>query len=340
MGNTTGQKIISEFCDHLDSRMEALSDGGKTRFRIRIAGKVIEIRAADSNLADLFLRYMSCEEIGDDITPDAVFNCWKDDCARFAPSNSSDCTGAWLFRRDEGFIELTLPRGELIAVDYGNGRYYFCVDHEADTEPDRYNHPIPELFALWALNNSMIMLHSACVGISGNGVLLAARDRSGKSTLAISCLAEGFEFVGDDYILITREGQLKAMPLYRSVGLNPDMWKRIQPDMPVLRVDRNRGGKLLLNASGYPFREELLVRALIYPVITGLEEPEIRKVKPGPILARIIHSTVQQLGFFRDPEPYRIMSNRLIDLPVFELRLSTDLKKNTKMLREFISKEK
>ncbi len=336
MNNTAGAKVIGDFCGRLDQRVETLSDGGKTGFKIRIAGKVIEARFTDSALADLFLRYMPGVEVKDGTVPDAVFSYWRDDCSRFVPHGSSGDTGVWQLCTEQSFIRLTMPDGELAAVDHERGRYYMCLDPAADVEPDAYSHPLPELFGLWALGNSMIMLHSACVGADGTGVLLAARGGGGKSTLAVSCLTGGFDFVGDDYILVNREGPLRAAPLYRTVGLNPDIYERINPDMPVLRIDQDRGGKLLLDASGYSFREELPVKAIVFPIIAGLKEPEIVRTKPGPVLAKLIHSTAQQLSFDRDPEPYRIMSRRLMGIPVFEIRLSTDLEKNREKLREFI----
>ena len=339
MDKTTGENALAVFCRQLDSRLEALSDGGKTSFRIRTAGRVIEVRTTDSALADTLFRYIAVPEAEADAVPDAVFHYWRDDCARFAPPEAPEKEGVWRLRLEQGFVMLTMPCGELAAVDYGKELYYYCVDHEAGAEPVLYGHPMPEMFGLWAGNNAMLMLHSACVGVDGKGVLLAARGGGGKSTLAVSCLTGGFDFAGDDYILVSREGPLKAMPLYRTVALNPDMREKLDPDMPVLRIDEDRGGKLLLDASAYHFREELPVRAVVHPVIAGLEEPEIVPVKPGPVMVKLIHSTAQQLGVFRDPEPYRIMSRRLAGLPVYEIRLSPDLRKNREKLREFILKE-
>ena len=339
MDKTKGENALTGFCRQLNSRLEALSDGGKTRFRIRTAGKVIEVRTTDAALADTLLRYIASAEAEEDAVPDAVFHYWRDDCSRFAPPEAPAKEGVWRLRTEQGFVMLTMPCGELAAVDLENSRYYYCVDHEAGAEPVLYGHPMPEMFGLWAMNNSMLMLHSACVGADGTGVLIAARGGGGKSTLAVSCLTGGFDFVGDDYILVNREGPLRAMPLYRTVGLTPGMREALRPEMPVLRVDEEREGKLLLDASAYPFREELPVKAIVHPVIAGLKEPEIVRVKPGPVLVKLIHSTAQQLGVFRDPEPYRIMSARLSDLPVFELRLSPDLDRNREKLREFITTE-
>ena len=68
----------------------ALSDGGKTSFRIRTAGRVIEVRTTDSALADTLFRYIAVPEAEADAVPDAVFHYWRDDCARFAPPEAPE----------------------------------------------------------------------------------------------------------------------------------------------------------------------------------------------------------------------------------------------------------
>lgn len=339
MDNITGSSAISDFCDKLEKRLEALSEGSRKGFRIRVAGKTIEIRTPDSALSDMLFGYIAIPEAGEDAVPEAVFSFWRDDCSRFAPSGTDEGDGVWLLRQDQGVIILTLPNDSLLAADYENERYYLCADHGSPADTVDYGHPIPQLFGRWAMNSSLLMLHSACVGIDGKGVLIAAAGGGGKSTLAVSCLMDGFDFISDDYVLVSREGPLTARPLYRTVGLNPDMRRELDPDMPVLRTDKDRGGKLLLDASAYPFRKELSVRAIVHPVIAGLKEPEIRRVKQGPVLVKLIHTTAQQLDYIRDPEPYRIMSQRLSCLPVYEIRLSGDLERNRERLRIFIEKE-
>ena len=95
----------------------------------------------------------------------------------------------------------------------------------------------------------------------------------------------------------------------------------------------------MMDASSYEFRDSLPVSAIVYPNLTDDEFPSIGPASRGSVLVKIIDSTASQLGVFRDPEPYRMMSQRLMDIPVFEIKLCKDLQKNVQCLRNFIAEE-
>ncbi len=50
--------------------------------------------------------------------------------------------------------------------------------------------------------SSYCLIHAAGVGIDGSGVILTAKGGSGKSTSALSCLEQGWQYIGDDFILL------------------------------------------------------------------------------------------------------------------------------------------
>jgi len=185
----------------------------------------------------------------------------------------------------------------------------------------------------------MLLLHSACVGVNGKGVMISARGGEGKSTLAVSCLLGGFDFVADDALLVNQEGPLKAMPIYRTVGLNQDMNRLLKPDMPVVYVDPKRNDKLLLDASRFKFKEQLPVHAILYPRVTDASVPSIKKIGSGAVLAKLIDSTATLIGVFRDPELYRLMAQRLLGVPVYEIMLTNDLVLNREFLKKYIMEE-
>jgi hypothetical protein len=59
------------------------------------------------------------------------------------------------------------------------------------------------VFTLAARVQQLVPLHAACVGRDGRGVLLMGESGSGKSTVSLLCLLDGFEFLSEDSVFAT-----------------------------------------------------------------------------------------------------------------------------------------
>ena len=63
-------------------------------------------------------------------------------------------------------------------------------------------------------------LHATCVSIAGKGVLLLGESGCGKSDLALRLIDRGATLVGDDHVLIHKNGHnLLASPVLRLAGI-------------------------------------------------------------------------------------------------------------------------
>jgi hypothetical protein len=58
------------------------------------------------------------------------------------------------------------------------------------------------VFTLAARVQRLVSLHAACVGIGGRGVLMMGSSGAGKSTVALQCLLNGFEFLSEDSVFV------------------------------------------------------------------------------------------------------------------------------------------
>lgn len=58
------------------------------------------------------------------------------------------------------------------------------------------------VFTLAARVQRLVSLHAACVGIGGRGLLLMGASGAGKSTVALHCLLNGFDFLSEDSVFV------------------------------------------------------------------------------------------------------------------------------------------
>jgi hypothetical protein len=64
------------------------------------------------------------------------------------------------------------------------------------------------VFTLAARAQRLVPLHAACVGQDGRGLLLMGQSGAGKSTVALHCLLEGFDFLAEDSVFVAPEAML------------------------------------------------------------------------------------------------------------------------------------
>lgn len=302
------------------------------RFQIHICDHLIELRFPSRQDAEWIENNLVGRIAREGKKPDAVFQFWTADYARYV--GAKNALRQWKHQDERGYMEC-IPGWWFMGVDLSHRIFYYCRSViKADIRP----YGIIQLFYRWARTKDMLLLHGAVVGSNGRGVLIAAQGGGGKSSLSVSCLLAGMDFISDDHFLVNAHGSLRAFPLYKTVKLNRDMMEKINPDMPVIWTDSMRNYKKTLDASGSLFCRELLIKEIIWPRITNCEEPEIIKTEPYRALNELVHSTLQQIGFLPNAEAAHAIMARLYGLPVFEMRLSRDLSKNVVSLRRFIER--
>jgi len=57
-------------------------------------------------------------------------------------------------------------------------------------------------FVLAARRRDLVPLHGACIALNGHGVLLLGDRGAGKSVTSLACLADGFEFIAEDGLVV------------------------------------------------------------------------------------------------------------------------------------------
>lgn len=328
------------YFEAMEQRIARISPGGPYVFFIRAAGRVIELRFASFEMMTAARDQLRCCETASVKAPDARFFYWNDDIEPYLPEGGAGNHYLQIFDRASGAHLRIWPNGILIASNPLTRSYYFCEQAKSREEFFHSGHALVHLFSLWARESGLLLLHGAVVGEEGQGVLICARGGSGKSTLAIACLLAGLDFVSDDYALVSGSGPFTAWPLYSMICLNPDMYGKL-PELraPVLSVNRERGERLLLDASGYRFCPSLSIRAVLFPEITEDAEPSFHPMAPGRAMVHLIDSTIHQVGEAHNTGFVQSIAGRLLNTQVFRVSLCGDPMKNARAVGRFIRED-
>lgn len=130
----------------------------------------------------------------------------------FLPSDISRCT----VYEDEQYLTIwmPLPEGVLYVWDFeSNKGVMWCTTPVI--APWLLGRPFLALVNAYTSRTDWCPLHAAAVGRDDRFLLMIGPGRAGKSTAALSCAAAGWQYAGDDFVLINPKLR-RVEPLYTS----------------------------------------------------------------------------------------------------------------------------
>ena len=196
------------------------------------------------------------------------------------------------FNLDSGVLQVYAPHENCA----------FVALRDAQTLPP-YERAAP-LRVLWGWigeTHDFVAAHGAAVAWNDCAILLAGRGGSGKSTTSLACLLAGFDFLGDDYVLVRGGAAPRVWSLYRtakvgarSLELHPHLKNAIaiEPrpqldDKWVLFADK-------LESGGQLVREKPL-GAIVLPRVEG-QSTQLAPCSASRALAALAPSSIFQLA--------------------------------------------
>ncbi len=338
--NFSKTENLSDYFAALDKRLdEILPD--RTSVLARIAGYTVRLVFPNVDYARYVIPDMFVQP-DNGVSVDATFIWWEDSIGPYRLQDFAHLKDFAQFddfskAADEcGYIELKWDT--LRAEDYLKNTYYLLSNPDIYPKWPIANHPFAQAVFLWVQRHDLLMLHAAAVGKDGHGVLIAGHGGTGKSTLACSCLADGFDFISDDYCLLSAAGFRTVYPIYTNVSLNPDSLAGL-PLFKPFEILPMQAEKSSFTVSETVIKSALPVEAIILPQITDNTEPEITMDKSSRALVQVIYSTNKQLGYFFDTAFVRKLAQRLLGMPVYRFSLTKDLQKNCRYFKKWIREE-
>jgi len=203
--------------------------------------------------------------------------------------------------------------------------------------------PFRILLHWWSRSFGGQICHAAAVGRDGRGVLLVGRGGSGKSTTAIACVDAGMEYVGDDYVLLTRDDEPLAHSLYNSAKIHTAFLNQSLSHWSSWVAEEIGPERKSLVFMDQCLPRQLRDRLLIEGVVQHRKSP-IRST-PGFRVAPL------RMRFWQSPLPpctsspklgnRRYLSSRIgtRSVPAYLLHLGTDLSSAPSVLSRMLAQE-
>lgn len=231
--------------------------------------------------------------------------------------------------------------GVFSLVDTRAGCAWYHADSIAGLPWYERSAPMRTILHWLCESRGLTLVHAAAVACGDGCLLLTGKGGSGKSTTAAACALSGMGCLGDDYVVLGKEGCTCAASLYRSAKLNDDMLARLpQAAGLIANPDRVAGEKAVIFLDGQCRADTcapLPVKAILAPKITG-EGPAVRRIASLRAFAEIASSTIFQMPG-SGQATFRALRELFQDIPVFALELSPDVQANVLAIRDFCAGE-
>ena len=258
----------------------------------------------------------------------------------FLPEQLARTKGRYIYNGDEGRFAVSVEFGffSLYSAVYNETYIWLCKDK--DLLEVYITHPFRMELGWWAQRNGFEFLHSAVVGAGGRGVLISGAGGSGKSTLSMSVLLSGMDFLSDDYLLVKKEERPLAIRIYGTGYLKEDMLAKLpEYRRGVLWSSGERDKSLIsLNIFGKRIVDTLPLHAIIIPHIAHAEQPVISRNPDVRKLIPLLSSTSYQNRELKNRAVFFGMMQLLRNLPAFDFKLTDDIRRNAEYLKEWVEK--
>lgn len=185
--------------------------------------------------------------------------------------------------------------GVLSVLDESRRRAYCWLRDVAALPYYEFAAPLRHILQWWMLSRGGALLHSAAVGTSGGGVLIAGPSGSGKSTTALACQEAGLGFTSDDYVLVTAGDPPTVHMAYATAKVVRESLDAHRAYRPHFRnLDRADEKPMMFMHEVAPQRilESFPLRAIVLPVVARLSSTRIVRAGAAELLRALAPSSI------------------------------------------------
>ncbi len=251
-----------------------------------------------------------------------------------SPWKEDEFDGVWIKNRSSGRFRATfdIEHRLLSLFDRQLHRGVFWCDAPERLPEWEQSAPMRSLVT-WALQDEGISLvHAACVGEDGRGVLLCGRGGSGKSTTALACVRAGMQTAGDDYCAVALGAPPTVHGLFSLAKVFPNSIGAALVDLGSASAPRS-DGKVHVSF-GASMEPSFRATAIILPTVTG-GPVALRPLAPRAAHHRIAPNTMVQTAH-GGQQLFTAIASLARAVPTFELDLGHDLDDVVRAIRSVL----
>jgi hypothetical protein len=199
---------------------------------------------------------------------------------------------------------------------------YVIESADALSNTERGN-PLKHIVSAFFCERDFLVLHAAAVAYRGSTVLIAGSSGAGKSTISAACTQSGWSFLSDDTTLCSQDGTVFGV--YNTLKLQAQQ----SSQFPFLaRCDKLEGD--CAEKSVYFMKDSTngvdvsLARALVFPVMSPGQSPEIEPISKGEAYRRLLATSLFFLPATQSATTVNRLAKLARDLPAYRLVLGQD----------------
>ncbi len=305
------------------------------------AGRPVRLRVVGSRLAERTRRaFAHLQRTLDAGTAPALrVDLWDETetgvpCPLDAMSDDPDrqwlaCDGTLTASADGRYVGFRY-QDSVTVLDRLAGHMIGCRRNGSHLSRGECSKPFNLVLSIWYHDQGVQILHAGLVARDGAGVLLPGASGTGKSTTSLASVAQGLEYLGDDFVGLERadDGTWLGHSIYDTACLARKDMGRFPAIEPHAVEDRfpEEEKPILFLAEVYPdrLRATVPVRAVALLRVRQ-ERTEIRPARPAEALREFAASTLHTVV----PRPGREALQKIADLvervPAYWILLGPDL---------------
>jgi len=186
--------------------------------------------------------------------------------------------------------------------------------------------PFKHVLQWWIAERGGALLHSAAVGVDGEGILIAGPSGSGKSSTALACVDAGFAFASDDYVLVDAKHPPTAHLAYATAKVMRESLARHQRHHRHFRnLARDDEKPMLFVHDAAPDQVglSLALRGIVLPAVMHRATTRLVPIRSAEMLRALAPSSILLFPLAGDAA-FRRMAELCRELPCWRAELADD----------------